>query len=195
MSVLTCGRATMSARRLLGHRSRSARRSDHAARRGGDALPGRRSGGGRRAGRLAVSSPLPPPGGGGQRCRPATNGGAARPGRSPRAPAAAAQRRAGRRAGSADVARALHLPAGARLRCDRGTAPGAARLPLVCAAGTTTAVLYGAVFEDSLDACFAAAEEHGIRAGSRQGDDGSPALRRLVGDREVLDARWVSRSA
>jgi guanine deaminase len=31
------------------------------------------------------------------------------------------------------------------------------------AAGTTTAVLYGAVFEDSLDACFAAAEEHGIR--------------------------------
>jgi guanine deaminase len=32
------------------------------------------------------------------------------------------------------------------------------------AAGTTTAVLYGAVYEDSLDACFAAAEAHGIRA-------------------------------
>jgi guanine deaminase len=33
----------------------------------------------------------------------------------------------------------------------------------LAAAGTTTAVLYGAVFEDSLDECFAAAEEHGIR--------------------------------
>jgi guanine deaminase len=32
------------------------------------------------------------------------------------------------------------------------------------AAGTTTAVLYGAVYEDSLDASFAAAEAHGIRA-------------------------------
>jgi guanine deaminase len=32
------------------------------------------------------------------------------------------------------------------------------------AAGTTTAVVYGAVYEDSLDACFAAAETHGIRA-------------------------------
>jgi guanine deaminase len=31
-------------------------------------------------------------------------------------------------------------------------------------AGTTTALLYGAVFEPSLDACFRAAEEHGIRA-------------------------------
>lgn len=31
-------------------------------------------------------------------------------------------------------------------------------------AGTTTAVLYGAVYEDSLDECFRAAEEHGIRA-------------------------------
>jgi guanine deaminase len=30
--------------------------------------------------------------------------------------------------------------------------------------GTTTAVLYGAVYEDSIDACFRAAEEHGIRA-------------------------------
>ncbi len=44
----------------------------------------------------------------------------------------------------------------------------AARLaPLVmrafAAAGTTTAVIYGAVFEDSLDTCFSAAEEHGMR--------------------------------
>jgi guanine deaminase len=31
-------------------------------------------------------------------------------------------------------------------------------------AGTTTALLYGAVYEPSLDACFRAAEEHGIRA-------------------------------
>jgi guanine deaminase len=31
------------------------------------------------------------------------------------------------------------------------------------AAGTTTAVLYGAVYEDSLDVSFRAAEEHGIR--------------------------------
>jgi guanine deaminase len=31
-------------------------------------------------------------------------------------------------------------------------------------AGTTTVVAYGAVYEDSLDACFRAAEEHGIRA-------------------------------
>jgi guanine deaminase len=30
-------------------------------------------------------------------------------------------------------------------------------------AGTTTAVLYGAVFEDSVDTSFAAAEEHGLR--------------------------------
>jgi guanine deaminase len=33
----------------------------------------------------------------------------------------------------------------------------------LAAAGTTTALLYGAVFEDSADAAFAAAEEHGIR--------------------------------
>jgi guanine deaminase len=44
----------------------------------------------------------------------------------------------------------------------------AARLaPLVfrafAAAGTTTAVVYGAVYEDSLDTCFAAAQEHGMR--------------------------------
>jgi len=34
----------------------------------------------------------------------------------------------------------------------------------LAAAGTTTAVLYGAVYEGSLDRCFAAAEAHGIRA-------------------------------
>ena len=33
----------------------------------------------------------------------------------------------------------------------------------LAAAGTTTALVYGAVFEDSIDAAFAAAEEHGIR--------------------------------
>ena len=47
--------------------------------------------------------------------------------------------------------------------------PSAERLaPLVfgafAAAGTTTAVLYGAVYEDSLHACFEAAERHGMRA-------------------------------
>lgn len=33
----------------------------------------------------------------------------------------------------------------------------------LAAAGTTTALVYGAVFEDSTDAAFAAAQEHGIR--------------------------------
>jgi guanine deaminase len=33
----------------------------------------------------------------------------------------------------------------------------------LAAAGTTTALLYGAVYEDSVDAAFAAAEEHGVR--------------------------------
>lgn len=41
-------------------------------------------------------------------------------------------------------------------------APAAFRA--LAAAGTTTALMYGAVFEPSLDAAFAAAEEHGIRA-------------------------------
>jgi guanine deaminase len=36
-------------------------------------------------------------------------------------------------------------------------------LRALAAAGTTTALLYGAVFEDSVDASFAAAEEHGMR--------------------------------
>lgn len=41
-------------------------------------------------------------------------------------------------------------------------APAAYRA--LAAAGTTTALMYGAVFEPSLDAAFAAAEAHGIRA-------------------------------
>ena len=58
---------------------------------------------------------------------------------------------------------------------------------LLAAAGTTTAVLYGAVYEDSLGACFAAAERHGIRAVI-----GKVMMDRLrydptVDDSEVLD--------
>ena len=58
----------------------------------------------------------------------------------------------------------------------------------LAAAGTTTALLYGAVFEDSLDASFAAAEEHGIRLVM-----GKVMMDRLrydssIGDSEVLDA-------
>jgi len=57
----------------------------------------------------------------------------------------------------------------------------------LAAAGTTTAVLYGAVYEDSLDVSFAAAERHGIRAVI-----GKVMMDRLrydttVGDREVLE--------
>ena len=59
--------------------------------------------------------------------------------------------------------RALHLPARARVPCRCRAAPGAAFYQALAAAGTTTALLYGAVFEDSTDAAFAAAEEHGIR--------------------------------
>ena len=63
-----------------------------------------------------------------------------------------------------DLARALHLPARARLRRrhGRGVAPAAWRA--FAAAGTTTALVYGAVYEASLDATFRAAEAHGIRA-------------------------------
>jgi guanine deaminase len=54
-------------------------------------------------------------------------------------------------------------------------------------AGTTTAVLYGAVYEASLDVCFAEAERHGIRAVI-----GKVMMDRLryddtVSDREVLE--------
>ena len=57
----------------------------------------------------------------------------------------------------------------------------------LAAAGTTTALMYGAVYEDSLDASFAAAEEHGIRLVL-----GKVMMDRLrydptVSDREVLD--------
>jgi guanine deaminase len=57
----------------------------------------------------------------------------------------------------------------------------------LAAAGTTTAVLYGAVYEDSLDACFAAAEEHGVRVVL-----GKVMMDRLrydttLSDRDVLD--------
>ena len=44
----------------------------------------------------------------------------------------------------------------------RHLAPAAFRA--LAAAGTTTVVLYGAVYQDSVDVSFAAAEEHGIRA-------------------------------
>ncbi len=68
----------------------------------------------------------------------------------------------------------------------RGLAPLVFRA--LAAAGTTTALLYGAVFEDSLDASFAAAEEHGIRLVL-----GKVMMDRLrydhsIGDSEVLDA-------
>lgn len=58
----------------------------------------------------------------------------------------------------------------------------------LAAAGTTTAVMYGAVYEDSLDASFAAAEAHGIRAVL-----GKVMMDRLrydetIDDSEVLDA-------
>ena len=73
------------------------------------------------------------------------------------------------------------------------------------AAGTTTAVLYGAVYEASLEAAFAAAEAHGIRVVI-----GKVMMDRLrydpaLGDAEVLDAslqqtadliaRWHGRDA
>jgi guanine deaminase len=74
-------------------------------------------------------------------------------------------------------------------RFDRATAERI--VPLVfralAAAGTTTAVMYGAVYEDSLDAAFAVAEEHGIRVVL-----GKVMMDRLrydatIDDREVLD--------
>ena len=51
------------------------------------------------------------------------------------------------------------------------------------AAGTTTAVLYGAVYEDSLDASFRAAEAHGIRVVM-----GKVMMDRLRYDQSVADA-------
>ena len=56
------------------------------------------------------------------------------------------------------------------------------------AEGTTTAVMYGAVYESSLDACFAAAEEHGIRAVIGKVMMDRLRYDRSIGDGEVLAA-------
>ena len=66
--------------------------------------------------------------------------------------------------------RAFDVPAAERL------APAAYRA--MAAAGTTTFAGYGAVWADSTDACFRAAEAHGIRAIARRGHDGPRLLRR-----------------
>jgi len=57
------------------------------------------------------------------------------------------------------------------------------------AAGTTTAVLYGAVYEKSLDACFAAAQDHGIRAVI-----GKVMMDRLRYDRSIQDSEVLDLS-
>ena len=56
------------------------------------------------------------------------------------------------------------------------------------AAGTTTAVMYGAVYESSLDACFAAAEAHGIRVVLGKVMMDRLRYDRSIGDGEVLEA-------
>jgi guanine deaminase len=56
------------------------------------------------------------------------------------------------------------------------------------AAGTTTAVMYGAVYESSLDACFAAAEAHGIRVVIGKVMMDRLRYDRSIGDSEVLEA-------
>lgn len=68
------------------------------------------------------------------------------------------------------------------------------------AAGTTTALVYGAVYEDSLDAMFSAAEAHGIRAivGKVMMDrntydltiDPSTILERSLAESARLISRW-----
>src|SRR4051812_21314943 len=73
------------------------------------------------------------------------------------------------------------------------------------AAGTTTAVVYGAVFEASLDATFRAAEEHGIRAviGKVMMDrltydptiEPSAILERTLAETARLIERWDGRDA
>ena len=78
-----------------------------------------------------------------------------------------------------------------------------AALRAMAAAGTTTALMYGAVFEPSLDAAFRAAEAHGIRAiigkvmmDRLTYDDRLPADRILdVSMRQSADlcARWHGR--
>ena len=62
-------------------------------------------------------------------------------------------------------------------------------LRALAAAGTTTAVLYGAVYEGSLDRCFAAAEAHGIRAVI-----GKVMMDRLRYDRSVEDSEVLELS-
>ena len=56
-------------------------------------------------------------------------------------------------------------------------------------AGTTTAVLYGAVYEDSLDASFQAAEAHGMRVVM-----GKVMMDRLRYDASVRDAEVLELS-
>ena len=59
----------------------------------------------------------------------------------------------------------------------------------LAAAGTTTAMLYGAVFEDSVDAAFEAAEEHGIRLVL-----GKVMMDRLRYDRSLADSQVLDES-
>ena len=94
----------------------------------------------------------------------AADGRAAGPRRPARPPAAAANAGLGVRAAAARMARALHLPARAGLRRRTAERQAPAAFRAFAAAGTTTALLYGALWEPSLDAAFRAAEAHGIRA-------------------------------
>jgi guanine deaminase len=57
------------------------------------------------------------------------------------------------------------------------------------AAGTTTVVAYGAIWPHSLDACFAAAEEHGIRAVI-----GKVMMDRLTYDSDIAPGEILERS-
>ena len=59
----------------------------------------------------------------------------------------------------------------------------------LAAAGTTTALLYGAVFEDSVDEAFGAAEEHGIRLVL-----GKVMMDRFRYDESLADSAVLSRS-
>jgi guanine deaminase len=61
-------------------------------------------------------------------------------------------------------------------------APAAFRA--LAASGTTTVVLYGAVFADSVDAAFGAAERHGIRA----------VIGKVMMDRRTYDERQAGRT-
>lgn len=73
----------------------------------------------------------------------------------------------------------------------------------LAAAGTTTVVAYGALWEDSLDACFRAAEAHGIRAvigkvmmdrlTYDEGIDPGEILARSLAQSDALCDRWHGR--